>query len=34
MMLTAPMLPAAAIDRLCASIGEFLDSVDGIASME
>ena len=28
MMLTAPMLPSAAIDQLCASVGEFLDSVD------
>lgn len=28
MMLTAPMLPSHAIDRLCASIGEFLDAVD------
>ena len=28
MMLTAPMLPSASIDRLCASVGEFLDSVD------
>lgn len=31
MLLTAPMLPAAAIDRLCASIGEFLDSIGGLA---
>ncbi len=28
MMLTAPMLLSAAIDQLCASVGEFLDSVD------
>lgn len=32
MMLTAPMLPSQAIDRLCASIGEFLDRVDLNAS--
>jgi hypothetical protein len=32
MMLTAPMLPSAAIDRFCASVGEFLDSVELSAS--
>jgi glutamate-1-semialdehyde 2,1-aminomutase len=33
MMLTAPMLPTGAVDRLCASIGEFLDQVDLKASL-
>lgn len=33
MMLTAPMLPAAAVDRLCHAIGEFLDQVDLTASV-
>jgi len=32
MMLTAPMLPSIEVDRLCASVGDFLDSVDLSAS--